>query len=472
MKKLSFVFIILYIALLAAPAVAIPFFAGQTTAENRELATFPKFREDGAWNMDYTSDLDAWIGDHIGFRQQLVSAGSKWQAELFGHSSEDSIIVGSDGWLYYAETAYDYLNIATLSKRNANNIGRTLQMMQEYVESQGAAFTVALIPNKNTVYGENMPYYYIPLDSDGNLELVTAAMQKYGVTYSDMEQAIAASKQELYQAQDSHWTYEGALLGYRAILSSLGAEHLTFEGLEFEERTDWAADLAGMLYGDGAKPAPQKYPRLDFTYDIVSRETKVDAITLLTEREGGNGNLVMFRDSFCNTMQVFFAENAAQAVFSRAYPYPLYYVERYNADQCVIEIVERNIPNLGAKAPILPAPVAELSVSAKGMKKDAVDAFARDYSGYLHVFGTLEEQYLGDEYEVYVLCNDGARTTAYEAFPVYERELLGAEELGDNGFSVYLPDDACTMEMKYSVVVFSSGVYYAAQDIPVAEYEK
>ncbi len=463
MKKISIIFVILYVALLAVPAVTIPLFKADATAENRELSEFPKVKaEDGGFNKDYTDQLDVWIQEHIGFRQILVDANSRWQSALFGHSSEESIIVGADGWLYYADTAYDYLNIATISERNANNIGRTLQMVQDYTKEHGAAFCVTLIPNKNTLYGEAMPYYYIPTDSEGNLELVTGAMERYGVSYADMVKAFGEEDKVLYQTQDSHWTYEGALLGYRTIMDAMQVEYDAFSEMGFVERRDWDADLSRMLYADGAAKDVQLYPDYTFGYEIVSRETNVDAITLRTEHSDGNGNLVMFRDSFCNTMQVFFAEDAAAAVFSRAYPFPVNYVERYEADRCVIEIVERNIPNLAAKAPIMPAPEAQLDVSAKGMSGDAVTMFGRDHGSYVHVFGTVDEKYLGEEYEVYVLCNTGADVVAYAAFPIHEQELLGAENLGDNGFSVYLPDDDCTWEMEYSVVVYSNENYYAS----------
>ena len=53
-----------------------------STAENRELARFPRL--DGSWNaiFDYGRGLGAWFDDHFGFRSSLV----RWYGEsrLFG----------------------------------------------------------------------------------------------------------------------------------------------------------------------------------------------------------------------------------------------------------------------------------------------------------------------------------------------------------------------------------------------------
>ncbi len=461
MKKLTVGFIIIYVILLALPAVTMPLFKGEVSTENRELSEFPELRgEDGAWNREYTSELDTWIQEHIGFRRWLVDANGAWQTILFGHSPEESIIFGKDGWLYYADTKYDYMNVPTLTERNANNAAKAMLMLQKYAKEQGAAFSVALVPNKNTLYGEHMPYYYRPTEGAGNLELVTEAMKRYGVNYADIKAAFDADARVLYQPLDSHWTYEGALLGYETIMKSLGGEYEPFDGITFEARKDWDGDLAGMLYAGETAKVEQLYPNYSFGYEIVSKEKNPDAITLRTEHEGGRGSVVMYRDSFCNTMQVYVAENYEKAVFSRAYPFRAEYITRYDADACVLEIVERNIANLAAKAPLMPAAQAILDVSASSMG-DAYTLLHEKNGSYTHLFGEVDETYLGTEYEVYVLHHGADGVTAYEAFPIYEQELMGKEMLGDNGYSVYLPGDICAPDGSYSVVIHSEGKYYA-----------
>ena len=464
MKKITIIYIAVFVAVLLLPAVTMAFFYGDETSENRELSDFPSLHtEDGGWNTGFTEQLDTWISEHIGFRKLLVEANSAVRSALFGMSSEDSVVVGQDGWLFYAETESDYLNVPTLSERNIKNLVRTLTLMQEYAESRGAAFVATVVPNKNTVYGDSMPYYYRPLAEDGNLELLEAALSGSDVNYADIRAALTGAEDVLYQKTDSHWDYRGALLGYRTIMGKSLFPYVYFGDLTFEAREDWSGDLATMLYADAADKDVQYYPEYEFGYKTVSHETGVEAITLQTKNQNGEGALVMFRDSFCNTMQCYFSESFAEATFSRAYPFRMDYVDKYDADVCVLEIVERNLPNLVKRAPVMAAPKTVISADAQPTESGAVTLFTETQNGYAHLYGTVDGSYLGDDYRVYLLIG----SSAYEAFPIFEQELLGSDTLGDNGFSAYL--DSATVDSAESmrVIIESDGKYYISGEFDI-----
>ncbi len=456
---LSVLYVIIFIVMLALPAVTMPLFRADGSAEKRDLAEFPQIKtEDGSFNFAFTEGLDAYIADHIGFRSALVRANGVWQAALFGKSAEEDVIVGSDGWLFYTETKYDYMNVPTLSWRAVNNIARTLELMRDRAEASGASFTVAIVPNKNTVYGEHMPYNYFKAGEEGNLELLMRALGERGVTAADLTAAFRGADGVLYQKTDSHWDYRGALLGYRTIAEAAGCPHEEFEGLTFEPRADWSGDLAGMLYADGSATDVQYYPEHEFGYETVSHEKAPDAITLRTKNPNGSGSLVMYRDSFCNTMHVYFAESFAEAVFSRAYPYDTGLIDKYGADVCVLEIVERNIPNLAKRAPVMEAPRVVFSASAKHM--DGVVICSEKKNGYIHIYGSVDPGYLGDSYRVYVMAETDGGQAVYEAFPVFESELLGSEAVGDNGFSAYFKEETWAGFDTVRIIAESDGGCY------------
>ena len=66
----------------------------------------------------------------------------------------------------------------------------------------------------------------------------------------------------------------------------------------------------------------------------------------ITTRGGGEGKLLMFRDSFANAMIPFFASSSLEARFERAVPYRIDLLDTYSADCVIIEIAERNIRTL------------------------------------------------------------------------------------------------------------------------------
>lgn len=470
MKKLTRIFVIVYILALAIPALAMPLFRDQKTSENRELSEFPKVKKDGGWNEEFFSELDTWVNEHIGFRASLIDANNRWQQSLFGQSPNEKLIVGDGDWLYFSETENDFLNISTLSDRNFNNIAHTLLMMQDYAKAQGASFVVAVAPNKNSLYDEAMPYYYVPSERKGNWEKLAAAMDAAGVTYADLFEAFRAEDEVLYQHSDSHWNYKGALLAYNAILNRLKTDHKTFADATFSVRKDWEPDLGTMLYAGAAPLVEQLYCDYAFTYQVTSHESKVDAITLQTVCEGGEGSALVFRDSFCNTMQVYFAENFSEALFSRAYPYRMDYLSQYHPDVAVLEIVERNLPDLAAKAPVMQAPVVSLSIDASLVDSEQIVLQSEVSGSFLHIYGSVEADWLGSSYRAYLVCQNGDEVTAMEAFPIFEQELLGADAPGDNGFSLYVPKGAFPSETECRVVIETGGKYYTAEAQAVAAF--
>lgn len=475
MKKANVLFITIFILLLLAPSVAMPFFKDAENTEKRTLATFPTLRtEEGKFNAKCTDEFDAWVSDHIGFRSILLETNSIVQSKVFHQSSEDSIVLGKNGWLFYADTVKDYVNTPSFTVRNANNVAHTLSMVQDYVTAKDCKFVVSFIPNKNTLYRENMPSYYLAQDQDGNLELLEKALQDANINYANVREAFSSQDEVLYQMQDSHWNYKGALLGYQTILEKSGANYNSFANMTFTEKNDWESDLAVMLYSTKAEPGNQLYPDYDFNYLVTSHETAVDSLQLTTYNELGNGNAVVYRDSFTNTMQVYVAESFENAYFTRVYPYQIDSITKYDADVAIIELVERNLANLTKRAPVMQAPAVKLDVAAESLGKKVCKLYQEKSGNYYHFYGYVDESVLGDEYQIYLLCNTldengNNKMNSYEAFPIYEFDLLTDEHKNstnkDNGFSLYLAEEQVREDDTYYVMVSTNGKNYISGEI-------
>ena len=69
------------------------------------------------------------------------------------------MILGSDGWLYYAPTLADYTRSEPMTERELWCAARTLALLQEYVEGRGGQFLFTVAPDKSSLYGGHMPDY-------------------------------------------------------------------------------------------------------------------------------------------------------------------------------------------------------------------------------------------------------------------------------------------------------------------------
>lgn len=460
MKK-KVVFISIYLLLCLAPLCTVWLAKDTSATEKRELSAFPELKAvDGKLNTAYFTQFDAWFSDHMGGRSLLVEAQTVMKEKLFMESAESSVILGSNGWLFYEKTGDDYCNVHLLSERNADNVAHTLSMVQKYCDDLGAEFVFTVAPNKNTLYPDNMPARYIKVQGKSNLDVLTDALARYGVHYADLKAAFLQEPRVLYQERDSHWTYEGGMLAYRTIINSLKSSHRMFEEVTFTERADWDADLVNMVYPSAPDNDVQVYPNMEYTFSTKTGVVNDEALVIETYGGSGEGTVLMFRDSFGNTTWRYFAEAFEKAEFERGVPYAVNSVGRLSADTVILEIVERNIINLAERAPLMPAPLAEPDiVDAFDMKDGKNTLYSVMSNGYCHVYGTIDESYLGNDYRVYAVVDDGNSRTFYEAFPIFEKELLGADTTKDNGFSCYLPGDI-PAGASIGILIKTEGMYF------------
>ena len=429
-----------FIGICLVPAVCMPLAKADDSKEKRRLAEMPKIKtEEGKLNTEFFSQFDNWFSEHFAFRQQMVTADGRLKASVLGTSPNDDVIVGSDGWLYYGETANDFLRTDTLTQRGIDNIVHNMNMINDYCQQNGLNFIFTVAPNKNTLYPEHMPKNYVPSDNASNLEMLESKLSDSGY-YIDMKSALlnAQASMPLYHKTDTHWNNMGAYVGHTAFMAKLGRESCPV-GENWSIRNDRLGDLAAMIYPAEDAKDEQVYSDYEFTYQYLGHFRALDDVTIQTVCEKGQGELTMFRDSYGEAILPYMAESFASAEFSRAVPYNL---SGLSDRTVIIEIVERNIGNLQKYAPLLPAPETDNSGASECM--DA-DIHTEQNGSFTHIFGTVP-----DGRKRIFITADGK---TYEAFNCFEDRLLEREgETCDNGFSAYIPSTENTADIKISAI--------------------
>ena len=212
-----------FIGVCLVPAVMTPFVGSSSSKEKRELAAVPKLTREGKLNTEFFSQFETYFSEHFAFRQQLVDINSRLATSLLKTSPDTDVISGRDGWLFYGETADDFLNINTLSRRAINNIHHNLRLIDNYCRENGADFIFFSAPNKNSLYPEYMPPNYVETSAPGNYEMLTEALSGERF-YCDMKAALsdADSSIPLYHKTDTHWNNLGAYAGHTVLMGMLG----------------------------------------------------------------------------------------------------------------------------------------------------------------------------------------------------------------------------------------------------------
>ena len=414
-KLLGGIFIGLALALCLTLSVGMLVAGPSEAGANERLSDKPSLKtEEGKLNTSYLSELYDWISDRFFLRQELISADRWLTANVLGTSGESGVILGSNGWLYYANTLNDYTGVETMTERELYSAAKNLALMAEYCRANDARFLFVIAPNKNSLYPENMPNYGVKA-AETDADRLMALLEEMDVDTVDLFTAFREEEEVLYFAHDSHWNSKGAALGADLINGAFGLESNYFSG-DFSAETPHEGDLYDMMYPALTDPETDPVYGGELNFDYTSKSTKADAISLSTESDGYSSILV-YRDSFGILLYPYLADSYGVARFSRSTAYDLTELDEFN----VVELVERTLSYLITYLPVMGAPVREMDVPEAMVDSIAVQTKSR--GELVQITGNLPA--VDADSAIYVVSHG----TVYEAFCMAE-----------NGFGINLAE--------------------------------
>lgn len=193
------------------------------TFENRALAPFPGGIGSRAELEKWPRAFDAFLDDHLPGRGALLRLNAWLKYYLFQTTSEESVLVGRDGWLFH-RTAADVLEAQGRLRIRKNEMRRMRVILEErrdWLRERGIDYVVAVVPTKQTVYPEKLPAW---LENSGphatRRGLLAEELERAGSTlaFVDLTPALQRAKarwgDDLYYPHDSHWNPLGATQGY------------------------------------------------------------------------------------------------------------------------------------------------------------------------------------------------------------------------------------------------------------------
>lgn len=435
MKKTgNVVYIVICLLLCILPFIGMTFAATNTTTENKALAEFPDFWENDSWNKDFLQEMGDYFEDHFAFRPVLVTADSVIQGKVFKVSNMDSVIVGSDGWLYYTSTLNDYLGGQTLSEKGIWNAAHNLSLIQKSVENRGSGFLFTVAPNKNSLYGDNMPYYDgKKISSVKNMTLLEPRLAEWEIPYADLFAEFEREKEVLYLKRDSHWNQKGAVLAYDTMLDQLKLDHETYETVDSIRTKEEYGDLNKMIYPLPMEPEWNYAYQKEVSYEYVTDTSSVEDAWIQTKNPEGTGSLLMFRDSFGNTLLPLLADTFEDAYFSKSMPYNLEeYLDIYHPEYVIVEKVERNIDDFALEPPIMTGPEVSFEQNEGVAQADvSLELKESEYNtSYWEIRGVLDEGFPVDT-RVYARITQNEEMKTYEAFTI-------SDDTTDYGYLLYI----------------------------------
>lgn len=436
-RAFKLIYLAVFLAICVVGAATMPFIQQDGASEKRVLAQFPSLlAEDGGLNLQFPTQFEDWLDDHIGLRAFWRQDYAELHAAM-GASVSDQVIIGEDGWLYFDETIADYTGVGALTEDERWQVKTVLETLDKALD---VPLAVMFVPNKSSVYPQYMPDMYPQAQEQTAAEWL---LENCDAELIDVSAALTGDG--LYHKTDTHWNNRGARIGAGVLIERLNA--LTgVQAVAPDPDADYAlesydGDLGQMLFPQDP-PADEQlvYADAGRNYEYEGRYRTPEDLTITTTGGEAPLKLLMLRDSFTNLLIEPISNAYADVQYRRAMPLPLADAAEYDA--VVLEMVERRIGELLDAAPVVLAPETEAWSETQPNCTAQVVATAEKEG--VRLTGALDTT-LSRLTALKVRLTAAGQAQHYDAFPVRAE--------GGQGFSLLIPE----LPQGAQIQVFAAG---------------
>ena len=362
-RILQSVLVIAFLVLLTLPLLGMILHPeAPNLSEKRRMAPRPPISLVFHSASRFVTELNSYLSDNFGFRSTLVRWNSRLLARSLAASPSPLVVMGRDGWLYYAgeHIIEDYRCLKPFTDAELRQWAEVLVRRQAWLERRGIRYLFFVAPNEHTIYPEYLPSYLTRVRETSRLDQLLAYLKAHTrLPIIDLRPALRAAKmkERIYQKTDTHWNERGAFAAYQEILKPI---HEWLPTVQAKQRDRFentvtrgpGGDLAEMIgmtevYQEEVldlKPLDARrasfidWPTERFTElharPRVVRESSIPDSTL--------PRLVVFHDSFGTALQPFLAEHFSRAVYVlSAMSFEDSIIDREKPDLIIQEITER-----------------------------------------------------------------------------------------------------------------------------------
>lgn len=307
--------------------------------ENRSLRTFPDFTIEKLASGRFSDEINDYFADQFPMRDALV--GVKGFAEIaMGKRENDGVLLGAEGYL--AKRRFDMMlqNGEILPDMDAfdeAHVRDAAEAIRRVSESLDLPFSIFLTGRTLDVAISKLDYP--STYSDALLSLLDeelGATEGYIDSVPLYREKIEAGE-EVYYRTDHHWTTLGAYYAYAEIMRSFGMEGEILPQSAFERVT-----VSDSFYGTSWSAGGMKFVSPDsielwllgnedsftvtadgrelegfYSYHYLYRKDQYsifldgthDVVTVTSKTESDRPTLLLFKDSFANSVAPFLAQH-------------------------------------------------------------------------------------------------------------------------------------------------------------------
>lgn len=341
MKKKDIIFVVCFVAALAIGGI-VTVTAGHreySDNENRYLTQFPKLVPEDVMTGEVQQELTDAFNDQFPGRDWLTALSTTVKKGI-GMKDVGGVYLGKDH--YYFEKIMNQNISRTDYFQNLRFVNRLASL------SKDAEVTALLVPSPGQILKDKLPKHASLYDADAMYKTAKETLQNVKLVdiRKDMKEVRKQQKgagvqdssgeTQVYYRTDHHWTQYGAYVGYKAYTESVGRKAASYKNFDIKEFSDaFYGTLYSKALDSDAVPdtieLPEKLPEAEITcdgkeidavYDMAKKNEKdkyavyfggnYGEVDIRMKNPDNDRTLVIFKDSFANSMVPFLMKDYAQ----------------------------------------------------------------------------------------------------------------------------------------------------------------
>lgn len=231
------------------------------------------------------------------------------------------VLIGKDEWLFLQNDTNELIRQITgeftISDSLVNHWSNVLKLRSSFFNSRGIAYTYLCAPNKECVYGKNLPDDVVLSDERPIFCLRPVFEGILGSAFCYPLTELQSGAIDTFSKGDTHWNQYGAFIAYEALMQSMGVDNkIKIKDVDFistKRKGDLISKTSGHLL-DNTVLAKIKIPssiEIEFDNQVQNR----GKLVIINNANALNDDsIVIFRDSFGSALVHFLARTFRRVV--------------------------------------------------------------------------------------------------------------------------------------------------------------
>jgi hypothetical protein len=250
--------VLVFVATLVVPAVAMAVGARPENLEARTLAAMPSVAPEALLDPAFYAAIDRFLADQFPLKAVAVQLHAALDYGVSGGSSNPDVLIGADDWLFFrGEVQPD-------CRFGAAELLATIDQVAAAGARLGIQVRFAITPDKHSIFPDKLgPAARLGTPcSDLHRDAVREGIAARPATAVDLWGPVLGLREArpdelVYWHQDSHWTPIGASPAIRALVEADAPGTWDESDIRIDGTLDRSAELARLIGLPRVEPAPR-----------------------------------------------------------------------------------------------------------------------------------------------------------------------------------------------------------------------